>query len=261
MNRLNCMLIFFFLFVCLSAEAQFDSEKYDKERFLVGALDEYPDRQPAFTAVINEFSAYKTEEGDLKSLLFIDSLFNSDYPDIYIVNDSASRGIKLYSSKLSSEIDKYYEHKYLKELKKEMFETEKQMASFLLGAFLRNGICETRAGEVRSDKLAVLKNAPDTHYVHLIDKVLDLIEETDSGKTDKECIKYCFWLPNGPNKAKLCAELLKEFDCEEIESVSYEDVTPHPYFVIFKPSRKMREIIDDAGDLEEFISKMSTQKL
>src|SRR5690606_16541338 len=89
---------------------------------------------------------------ELKHALFIDSLFSSDYADITIVYNGAPMGIKIYSPALSLKIDDYYDYKpngsrtsardtvYYGRVSGENFKTEKQKLSFLLGAYLSDGM-------------------------------------------------------------------------------------------------------------------------
>jgi hypothetical protein len=246
------------LFCSLFSKAQFDNVKYDKESFLIGTLDEYMGYQRVFKAGVDDFNYHRVDiyfQDELKNALYIDSIFRSDYPDIHIVNNGASKGIKLYSATLSAVIDKYYNYKpswnktikgdtiYSGELKKEMLRTEKQKLSFLFGAFLRFGACETKEGEPGKDKKIAMEKFSDTPFIHMMDRI-------DSTKRDAKCIKYCIETPNAPGKAQLCAQLLMEFGCEDVEYVFYKDYIPVSYFAIFKPSEKIQQMIDDVESLK-----------
>ena len=287
------LFLFTFLFWSILIEAQFDNKKYDKESFLVGILNEYMGNKRVFIAGIDDFYYQRIDnfpQGELKNVLFIDSLFNSDYSDIYFTNNGARIGIEMYSYNLSVVIDKYYEYKpyydrvidgdtllglssvafekYLKitpslirtingdtiysaELKNEIFETDKQKLSFLLGAFLRFGMCGTKEGEPSKMRIEIEKSMPNSPILHIIDA-------RDPEKVNDKCIKYCFSMPNVSNKAKICAELLKETGCTDVEYIINEDFIPSSCFVIFKPSQEVQELIDDAESLKRIISEINT---
>ena len=142
MKQINLYLILVtFLYCSPFAKAQFENEKYDKESFLIGTLSEYMGYQRTFTNG-NNFYYQRVDimsKQDLKNALFIDLLFNLDYPDITIVNNGASQGIKIYSPALSRKIDDYYNYEpsgirtgardtvYRGNLKKDIFQTKKQI--------------------------------------------------------------------------------------------------------------------------------------
>jgi hypothetical protein len=270
MNHLSRYLfVAIFIFCNLLMKAQFDTQKYDKESFLLGTLNEYMGYQRVFKAGVDDFDYHQVDiclQSNLKDLLFIDSLFHADCPDIYIVNNGASIGLKLYSTTLAAAIDKYYEYKpswnktlkgdtiYSGEFKKEMLKTEKQKLSFLLGAFLRFGACETKEGEPGKDKKIMMEKYPDRPYIHMMDRI-------DPNKKDAKCIKYCIETPNAPFKAQLCAQLLMEFGCEEVQYIFYKGYFPVSYFAIFKPSSKIEEMIEDAELLKKQIGEINTEQV
>ena len=230
MSHLNRYLFLAASLVCsLLSKAQFDSEKYDKESFLLGMLDEYMGYQRVFKPGVDDFNYHRVDiygQGDLKTVVFIDSLFHADNPDIYIVNNGASKGLKLYSSTLSAAIDKYFDYKpswsktlkgdtiYSGDLRQEMLKTEKQKLSYLLGAFLRFGDCETKEGEPGKDKKILMDKYPDRPQIHMMDRL-------DPNKKDAKCIKYSIETPNAPRKAQLCTRLLMELGCEEVQYIFY----------------------------------------
>lgn len=236
------LLLFIFLFCCLSSKAQFDDTKYDKECFLVGLLNEYMGYQRTFSS--NDDFYYQRIDimgrNDLKNALFIDSLFNIDYPDIYIVNNGAPMGIKMYSPVLSARIDEYYNYKssgirtmqrdtvYYGELKENIFKTDKQKLSFLLGAFLRFGMCQTKE---------------------------------DKTEEDTKCLRYRILTANAPSKAKMCVELLKEIGCEDVEYISNKNYIPVSHLVVFTPSHKIQEVIENAEALKKYISGFNIKNI
>lgn len=148
-----------------------------------------------------------------KLVLLIDSLFKSEYPDLCISNNNASKGLRLYSASLSGKIDQYYDYQpsgrmtmemdtiYTGYLKKEILKTTNQKRSFLTGFFLRN---------------KVMKN---------------------SGK-------YALNIANSVRKAELITELLKYFDCKDVEYTVKKNFIPVGHWVSFIPSKEIAEIIE-----------------
>ena len=263
--------LFVFLFCGFLSKAQFDTEKYDKESFLIGTLNEYMNYQRTFTnngmggsyyQRVDAIGAYYRRAGDmslneLKNALFIDSLFNSDYSDITISIYGQPEGIvEMYSPALSLKIDDYYNYKptgrgtlmhpdtfesdviYEGLLKKEQFETEKQKLSFLLGAFLRYG-----SGRDRDRVNSLIQTL----------KRDNLIEENK----EYENISYSFSMSNAPTKATTCAELLKDLGCDA-EHIMRRNTIPVGHFVVFIPSDKVMEVIDEAERLKEYIETIDT---
>ena len=251
MKKINRYLfLFVFLFCSFLLKAQFDNKKYDKESFLIGTLNEYMGYQRTFTNGDN-FYYQRVDimgENDLKHALFIDSLFSLDYSDITIVNNGAPQGIKLYSPTLSSKIDNYYHYEptviktrqgdivYSGSQKKEQFKTEKQKLSFMLGAYLRYGVDKDR-----------------TNLIVQFLKIANLLDENK----EYENGAYVFSMPNAPNKANVCAELLKDLECKDVEYVISNRI-PVGYYVIFIPSDKIREMITDVEILNEYIETINT---
>lgn len=224
MKQLNS---YFFLCVLLFnsflLKAQFDSEKYDKQCFLIGTLNGYMGYQRTFTHK-DGFNYQRIDimsQDEFKNALFIDSTFNSDYSDIMIVNNGASLGIKLYSPSLSLKIDNYYNYRptgitsmqgdtvYVGSLKKEKFETEQQKLSFLLGVYLRYG-------------------------------------------RDTE-----FFMTNDPDKARICYDFLQDLGCNNVEYVILKGMIPVPHHITFTPSDKVRKIIIEAERLRKHIETIN----
>ncbi len=270
MSHLNRYLFLAAFLVCsLLSKAQFDSEKYDKESFLLGMLDEYMGYQRVFKPGVDEFNYHRVDvylKGQLRQALFIDSLFSTDCPDIFLVNNGAPKGIKLYSAALSATIDKYFDYKpswnktikgdtiYSGDLRQEMLKTEKQKLSYLLGAFLRFGGCETKEGEPGKDKKILMEKYPDRPQIHMMDRF-------DPNKKDAKCIKYSIETPNASRKAQLCTRLLMELGCEDVEYMFYKGYIPVPHLAIFKPSQKIHEMINDAETLKNQIAAINTDNI
>lgn len=223
---IRSLLIVILLFFSLLSDAQFNAQKYDKMAFLVGSLDEFEGYQRTFTAdddyYYQRVDIYTQEE--IRTTMFVRHLFLQAYPDIYVVNNGVSKGIKLYSPKLSDEIDRYYNFNpsdsttnrgdaiYTGTIKKEELETEKQKLSFLLGAFLRYGI---------------------TYQ------------------------DFYLSLPASPDKAKLCAEILKDCGCSDVEYIVYEDYVPVGHKVYFKPSANVKNVMNEAERLRKYIERIN----
>lgn len=244
------ILLMNFLFCTFLLKAQLNSAKYDKESFILGTLDEYMGYQRTFTNR-DSFSYQRVDilgEDELKHALFIDSLFSADYPDMTITNNGSSRGIKIYSPTLASVIDKYYDYKpgfmmsgkgdtiYSGSLKKEKIVTEKQMLSFILGAYLRFG-----ENANRTDPIVEVLTSEN---IILNRKVFD--KET-----------YAISMHNASSKAELCAAILKELQCEYVEYF-YRRSIPAGNYVLFIPSQKVKNLISEADSIKMYIEKIST---
>ena len=242
--------LFTLLLCSLLSKAQFDGEKYDKESFLIGMLNEYMGYQRTFTNR-DDFYYQRVDimsKHNLKNSLFIDSMFNLDYTDITIVNNGAPQGIKMYSPTLSLKIDDYYNYKpngittlpgdtvYGGNLKKEKFKTEKQKLSFLLGAYLRYGGDKVRTNSI----IQLLKK----------EKLLNKEKEYEN-------VSYGLFMPNAPTKAKICVEFLKDLACKNVEYVFRKSI-PAGNFVIFIPYNTILEVINEAERLEKYIEKIDT---
>ncbi len=244
MKPFSCYLSpFIFLFLSLPLVAQFNGGKYDKEIFLIGTLNDYMGYQRTFTNG-NGFSYQKVDDMSTKHALFIDSLFSPDYTDITLMSYGGDGRVTMYSPSLSRRIDDYYDYKlsstrtlagdtiYYGKVSGENFKTKKQKLSFLLGAYVSDGMSSGRTNNI----VQTLRKKPD-EYV----KVL-----------------YGFSIPNSVGKAQLCAELLKELGCEEVEYVHRNTTIPHGHFVIFSPSKKMRKLMQEARRLEADIESIRT---
>lgn len=227
-KHLITLVVMLFSFTFLS-KAQFDSVKYDKEAFLIGTLDDYMGYQRTFTAGSDssnyqKVDIYNTKES-IRLALFIDSLFSSEYPDIFLKLHQPSGTIKMYSSSLSEIIDKYYDYKpftgmttiqgdtfFYGLIKNNAFKTDKEKLSFLLGVYLRY----ERNGTIS--------------------------------------------IANSESKAALCAKMLKEFNCKDIEYTIIKGI-PGIDKILFKPSEIIQELIDEANKLNNYISNNNTDNI
>lgn len=229
-----------FLFCSLSAKAQFDDKKYEKESFLVGLLNEYMGYKRIFVPESEgyHYDYYEkvetfTDRYAPHFALFIDSLFSEEYPDIYFMG---SKAVTVYSSTLSKVIDNYYEWKpsqfegrdtagmksefawlmhketltYTGLLQKDAFETMKQKLSYIMGAYLRFG---------------------------------GVNSEDEGGM-------YKLFMPNAPYKAEICADLLKESGFENVVYTFIEGNIPTPHIVTFDAPENLEKVLDDAIQLK-----------
>lgn len=239
-----------FLLYSFLIKAQFDNEKYNKEIFLIGTLNDYMGYQRTFTNG-NDFYYERIDimsKHDLKFALFIDSLFNMNYSDITIVNNGAPQGIKMYSPTLSLKIDNYYNFEssiirtgqgdtiYSGKLKEEKFTTNNQKLSFLLGAYLRYGENQNE-----------------------INSIIQLLKKENLLDEDKtyDNVSYGISIPNAHSKAKLCVEFLEDLDCKNVTYI-FRNSIPAGNFVIFKPSDKILDIIYEAELLVKYIETIKT---
>ena len=272
---IHFLFLFIFLFCSFSLKAQFDDEKYDKESFLIGTLNEYMYYQRTFTNRDNFWYQRVDilDQHELGLALFIDTLFNLDYPDITIMNNGASQGIKIYSPTLSVKIDDYYVYKptgtwteqndtiYGGHLKKEKFETEKQILSYLLGVCLRNLAEEREISRriaefyIRTNRdISELQDRTNQDVTNLLIQFLkkeNLLDENSE-------FENSFSMPNAPSKAKVCKELLEDMDCK-VEYVVMRDYIPVGHKVLFTPSNKIREVMNEAERLLNYIETIDTK--
>lgn len=228
----------FFLF--LSGMAYGQVSNIDKEAFLVGTLDEYMGRRQAFTSKIDRsyyqmVDIYFQKEHKLASL--IDSLFKGEIDDLHIINNQAPKGIKLHSEKLSKKVNEYYSYEpaktgnsfegdplYVGSLKKEKFVTENQKLAFLAGAYIRNG--EPVDNEIKNEvftRIFEKKAEPGTYWISM---------------------------PNAGGKAKICKEFLIAEGCTDVEYTVRKDYIPVGHHIAFKPSEKVRKVIEKMDQLK-----------
>ena len=226
----------------------FDNEKYDKEYFLLGMLDEYLGYSRTFTGsdYLNQKVDITTTKLELKYLLFIDSLFNLEYSDITIVDNGSN--IKICSPALSKRIDDFYIYKesnwrtkendtvYYGYLNNEKFETPKQKLSFLLGAYVRYG----KNVDALSAMISWFKKEDLLDKNKTFDNVSNAIEMGNS------------WV-----KLNFCSEILGDFYCKDIEIISISTF-PTLNYVFFAPSDIIQEVISEAERLKRQIETINT---
>ncbi len=244
--------LFLISFLCCSflMRAQFDENKFDKEYFLLGTLNEYMGYQRTFTPA-DDFYYQRVDILNAKELnlcVFIDSLFSADYPDIRIENNGASMGLKIYSPSLSQKLDDFFDYKpggmytgkmdtvYFGTMKPEIVVNEKQIRSFLLGAWLRYGL-----------------SAEHTNIL------IHLLKTEKRIETDKEFHTgiQAFSMSNASSKAKLCKVLLEKLGCKNVEYY-YRESIPAGHFVLFTPNQKIKKVIKSAELLRAHIESIPT---
>lgn len=232
MKAANYYALLLLLILSTPSKAQFNSNKYDKLFFLLGSVDDYMGYERTFNAASDSFCFQRVDiyyQEELKTALFINSLFSREYTDIYLVNNGTSKGIKIYSKALSSEIDKYLNYTsssiwtlkgdtvYYGKMKNEVFKTHKQKSSYLLGVFLRYGGFKPMADG-----------------------------------------RYSLGMSNSPNKASACTQLLKDLGCKNVEYEIKKGYIPVPHMVYFEPNIAVKRLINEAELLKISISKIDT---
>lgn len=231
MKKINLLLLLSFFF---NGVALGQLNDFDKEAFLVGTLDDYMGRQQTRTANADNFHYQKVDiyfQNENKIALLIDSLFKEEVKDLRFTNNGAPKGINIYSKALSERIDEYYSYKpsgsytvrhdtiFAGSIRKEKIDTEKKKLSFLAGTYLRYGEFIDTNEPLKEHYQFRFKKAPapDTYWISI---------------------------PNSVSKAKLCKEILIEEGCKDVEYVVLRDYIPVGHHVIFKPSDKVREVIE-----------------
>lgn len=204
--------------------AQVDSTKFDMESFMIGTLDDYMGHQQTFAYSSGDKGYYQMvdiyAQGEKNIALLIDSLFKQKYPDTYIDNNGAPKGIKLYSALMSRLVNSYFKYVptgsytgfhdtvYVGILQKDRFVTNQQKLSFIAGAFYRNG--------------------------------------------DKTGSQECFLsIPNSASKAKICEEFLKDLGCENVSYEIKNNRIPTGHTIFFKPSQKVQSVIDEIEKIKK----------
>ena len=248
---IHFILVFIFLFFSISLNAQFDNEKYDKESFLIGTLNESMGGYKRTFTNRSDFSYQRVDrmvyQRELRNVLFIDSLFNLDFSDITIVYNGDT-DVRIYSPTLSIRIDDYFDYEFTNSwslegdsvyrgvLKKEMFKTEKQKFSFLLGVYVRYG--------------------RDMDRTNLL--IQSFIEEgLLEGNNEYENV---FAISNSPTKSQVCIEILKDFDCNA-EYVIRQTTFPRGHYVFFISSNKIREVVNEGERLKKHIETIDTSHI
>lgn len=204
------------------AFGQLNLSRLDKQSFLVGTLDDYMGHQQTITATTDStyflmVDVYSQNQKDIA--LLIDSLFRIEYNDLRMTNNGAPKGIRLYSKGLSTKINSYYN-------------------------YLPSGIYTANHDTVYSGKLK-----PENISTKL-EKLSFLAGAflRDGGKTDAN--KYFFSIPNSTSKAKLCLDLLNEFNCIDIKYKKLDNI-PVGNWITFKPSEKVLEMLRNVEPLKK----------
>jgi hypothetical protein len=216
------LLIAAVLFFSSLSFAQFNFAKYDKESFLIGTLDDYMGHQQTFINSGDGFYFQMVDiffQGEMKKAQLIDSLFRNENPDLRLENNGASKGIKLYSATLSKKINRYYNYK--------------PTGSYTI--------------------------FHDTIYTGNLNRELITTDEQKLSflagcffRTGLEAgaNEFVMNIPNSASKAKLCAEFLKELGCKNVEYKIRTGYIPVGHSVIFEPSKKIRQVIEEVQFLD-----------
>jgi len=201
------------LFLAYSGLAlgQLNLSGLDKQSFLIGTLDDYMGHQQTLTATTDStyyqmVDVYTQNQKDIA--LLIDSLFRPEYNDLHITNNGAPKGIRLYSKSLSTKINSYY--RYLPS------GTYTVYHDTIYSGYLRQEHISTKL-----EKLSFLAGA----FLR------------DGGKTD--ATEYFFSIPNSTSKAKLCVDLLNEFNCLDVKYNKLSSRIPVGHWITFKPSKEV----------------------
>ena len=209
----NLLSLLFLTFSGL-AFGQLDLFGFDKQSFLIGTLDDYMGHQQTLTATTDStcflfVDVYAQDQKDIA--LLIDSIFSTEYNDIRMTNNGAPKGIRLYSKGLSTIINNYYNYK------------PSGIFTICLDT-VYCGILKPEKFETKSEKLSFLAGA----FLR------------DGGKTDAN--EYFFTIPNSASKAKLCLELLNEFNCMDVKYKRLERI-PIGNWISFKPSEEVLRML------------------
>lgn len=217
----------------------------EKEAFLMGTLDDYMGRNQMFTAKADSFYYQMVDiyfQSEYKLALFIDSLFKEEANDLCIRNNGAPKGIKLYSEELSGRINEYFSYTptnqtigygkdtlYIGLIKKDRFTTESQKLAFLAGIYLRY-------------KVPISNKIEKERFEHSFNK-----------KAEPDI--YWISIANSRSKAKICKDLLIEEGCSKVEYIIKSNYIPVGHHILFKPSEKVRKVIEEMDKIRNSIYK------
>ncbi len=244
---------FYFLIMLLTypfspAKGQFDTKKYDKEKFLIGTLgDGLLGYQRFFTPLSEEvrYNWLPINKRDVRFALFIDSLFRKEYPDLKILYTRDSPHATIQSRLLLHTADRYFTYKQATQytdvpgtvfngsFEANSFLTTEDKLSFLLGAYLIHGMTEEHATE---------------RYQYYQNRNSVPIKSTDK--------LYGFYFTYAADKARLCADFLKQVGCRKVQYGEVRNTIPNAYFVFFKPNSKVRKLIAECNQLMDFIENI-----
>jgi hypothetical protein len=243
------------------AEYSFEEaiDGFDREWFLVGALNDYLARERRFTPmnpnVLDGFP--QLSEQERKMLIegvgkgvdcvdlywdmnyvasYIEALFGGEYPDLVAKTDSDNGmvSVSLYSAGLCRVVDGYYEYRpkhsfsgdtvYTGRVDRSRLQTEAQMLSFIAGVFFRNAPVTTTVGQY------LMERPEEAVMLSGIDGGTEL---------------YHLSLPNSGDRADMCNRLLSSpaFGCPYVDYTVRASFIPAGHHVRFVPSEKVLSII------------------
>ncbi|MDR1458676.1 MAG: hypothetical protein LBI60_00450 [Bacteroidales bacterium] len=222
----------------------------DKESFLIGTLSDYIGHEQTFTVGKDSSSFWvreleKTNNLDLlqKSMesaghnyqlvdryypreknlaLLIQSLFCSKFSDLHLIdNGDDCKCIRLHSASLTEIINDYYDYK----------QSGHNMTVFSDTVY---------SGSLKPEKLQTIRQ-----------KLSFLAGAFLRDGYSSESEGYYLSMPNSVSKAKLCSNLLKEFDCKNVVHKVFEGNIPCGNTVSFEPSETIVELIKRVKTIEE----------
>jgi hypothetical protein len=226
----------------------------DKESFLIGTLDDYIGHQQTFTLGRDSCSVWIKELEKTDNLhrqqakesagyyyrlvdgyylqeknlaLWILSLFGDEHSDLYMIDTGyGGKCLRLHSASLSEVINSYYDYK-----------PSGSNTTLFLDTVYSGSLKPEKLQTVRQ-KLSFLEGAflRDGHQ--------------------SESKGYFLSMPNSVSKAKLCAELLKEFDCTNVVHEVYRDNIPSGNTVCFEPSETIGKLIGKVKTMKENIESV-----
>lgn len=197
------------MFICLIVIFSFDMKKdlkLDSESFLLGTISDYMGR----IVITNEKDKIDNYGYSEKCLVNkIDSLLIDKYDDLVIENIESkityNISTKMYSKKLAEKINSNYTF--------DKFNLSNNNDTIFYG-ILKPKILET-----------------ELQKISFIIGVYSRFGEQKNGK-------YCIRLFNSTSKFNKCEKILKELNCENIETELIKNI-PLNQLVYFKPSKKL----------------------
>jgi hypothetical protein len=246
---------------------------FDRECFLIGALDDNSGHYQTFTA--NKSSAEIDDKvkwlfrKDLKFIpdtmrrqcvtlgdddyeelaLFVTALLNSDYPDLRAFRVCSVRPfVRYYGSEIRSTLDKDPVCNYKSGYDIELFSPS--LAKTVAGYYnfdydsvltISSGGDIGYRGVINSEKIAT-----DMQKLSFLTGVIMRYDEPWITENDKKLDdegNYSLRIPNSLSTAKTCVDILKEFGCENVKEI------PSEHKIVFKVSDRIRNLIIQSYNL------------
>jgi len=226
--QMKALLSIFLLVYSGFALCQLNMSGLEKQSFLIGTLDDSMGHQQTITATKDStyFQLIDVYSQDQKYIaLLIDSLFKTEYTDFHMTNNGSPKGIRLYSKSLSLKVNGYFNY----------------LPSGIFTAFhdtIYTGYIQPEQFN-QLEKLSFLTGA----FLR------------NGGKTNAN--EYFFTLPNSTSKAKLCVDLLKEFNCLDVKHIILNNI-PVGNWITFKPGEKVLSMIKRVENIKKVTPFPST---